>query len=315
MNKKSAFSLIEPSIVILIIGIFIAGITASTILIRNYRLQLARSITESSDVRSIKDLVLWLDVTAPNSLTNSSNLNNISDGEAVKTWVDNNLGAKKFTFTEITSGGGPIYKLNGINNLPSLFFDGSVSGEGANAGDCLATPYSIKLNPSQFTIFAVTRPVLQTNAGTWGAVYSNQLDYGTPLTGGFLLYKTTATANSNIFNGSTGNGSTWAFTATPTISLNKSYIITYILTGTSSSDYRYLYQNGILKDSITGSVSVVHNNSSSVVNSFNIGCYSSSSRFYNGYTSELIMFDRALSDEERTTVEKYLSKKYSILLR
>jgi hypothetical protein len=69
----------------------------------------------------------------------------------------------------------------------------------------------------------------------------------------------------------------------------------------------------VLKASYTGNVYAVHNNSS-LTNGFAIGCYSASSRFFNGYISEVIMFDRALSDDERVTVEKYLSKKYSILL-
>jgi prepilin-type N-terminal cleavage/methylation domain-containing protein len=313
-KKNSAFSLIELSVVILVVGIFIAGVTTSTILIRNYHLQLARSVTESSDVSSIKDLVLWLDVTALNSLTNSSDSTNIGDNETIKTWVDRNLGAKKFTFTEITSGGGPVYKFNGINNLPSLFFDGSVSGEGAGAGDCLYAPYSIKLNPPQVTIFAVTRPVLQNSAPSFGAIYSTILNNGIPNTGGFLLYKSTKTSNNNIFSFATGVGSTYNYAETPEITLNKAYIVTSTITGTSASDSKSIYQNGVLKASYTGNVYAVHNNSSLTTNSFAIGCNSASSRFFNGYISEIIMFDRALSDDERVTVEKYLSKKYSILL-
>jgi prepilin-type N-terminal cleavage/methylation domain-containing protein len=315
-KKNSAFSLIELSVVILVVGIFIAGVTTSTILIRNYHLQLARSVTESSDVSSIKDLVLWLDVTALNSLTNSSDSTNIGDNETIKTWVDRNLGAKKFTFTEITSGGGPIYKFNGINNLPSLFFDGTLTGEGANAGDCLAVPYSMKLNPPQFTIFAVTKPVLQNSAGSFGAVFSSLLADSVTHTGGYILYKATWNAGDNTFEFDTGNsngGQAWNYMHT-NINLNKPYIVTSKLTGSLTSDIRSIYTNGALAASQTGVVSFVNDGTSPNGSIFSIGCYSTSSRFYNGYTSEIIIFDRALSDEERVTVEKYLSKKYSILL-
>jgi hypothetical protein len=34
--------------------------------------------------------------------------------------------------------------------------------------------------------------------------------------------------------------------------------------------------------------------------------------FFNGYLSEIIIFDRALNSEERKSIEQYLSRKYSI---
>jgi prepilin-type N-terminal cleavage/methylation domain-containing protein len=61
MNKKSlpakAFSLIELSIAVLIIGIIIAGITQSSSLIQKMALSSARSLTSSSPVASMRDLV------------------------------------------------------------------------------------------------------------------------------------------------------------------------------------------------------------------------------------------------------------------
>ena len=62
-NKSLAFSLIELSIVILIIGILIAGVTQGSRLVRESRVKTAQTLTQSSDVSSIKDLVLWLDAT------------------------------------------------------------------------------------------------------------------------------------------------------------------------------------------------------------------------------------------------------------
>lgn len=48
MKKNSAFSLIELSIVILIVGIIIAGVTQSSSLIRKMRLSSARQLTSTS---------------------------------------------------------------------------------------------------------------------------------------------------------------------------------------------------------------------------------------------------------------------------
>jgi len=58
-NKISqAFSLIELSIVILIIGILVAGVTQSSRLVTQFRLLSARNMTQSSPVPTIKDLLI-----------------------------------------------------------------------------------------------------------------------------------------------------------------------------------------------------------------------------------------------------------------
>ena len=61
---KTAFSLVELSIVVLIIGILIAGISQSSRLVRAMKLSTARSLTRSSDVNSIRNLTAWFDATA-----------------------------------------------------------------------------------------------------------------------------------------------------------------------------------------------------------------------------------------------------------
>ncbi len=62
-NKSffSAFSLIELSIVILIIGTLIAGVTQGSRLVRISKLRTAQNQTSTSPVSSIDGLALWLD--------------------------------------------------------------------------------------------------------------------------------------------------------------------------------------------------------------------------------------------------------------
>ncbi|MFM2200408.1 MAG: hypothetical protein RL769_463, partial [Pseudomonadota bacterium] len=55
-KTQRAFSLIEMSIVILIIGILVSGVSQGTILIRKMRLQTAQNITASAPVLSVNDL-------------------------------------------------------------------------------------------------------------------------------------------------------------------------------------------------------------------------------------------------------------------
>jgi len=66
-NFCKAFSLIELSIVILIIGILVAGVTQSSRLLKQFRLITARNITTSSPVSTIKDLVFWIEPTLETS--------------------------------------------------------------------------------------------------------------------------------------------------------------------------------------------------------------------------------------------------------
>ena len=67
MKYKKAFSLIELSIVILIIGIILAAVTQSSRLISKMKLATAKSLTQSSAVASINNLVLWLEPTMDTS--------------------------------------------------------------------------------------------------------------------------------------------------------------------------------------------------------------------------------------------------------
>jgi prepilin-type N-terminal cleavage/methylation domain-containing protein len=119
LKNNKAFSLIELSIVVLIIGILIAGVLASSTLVDKFRLSTARTLTQSSPVPSIKDLVLWFDTTSEKSFATS----NIDDGTIINTWYDINPTLK--TNNTATSTTGPTYQLDCLQGLPCLRFNGS----------------------------------------------------------------------------------------------------------------------------------------------------------------------------------------------
>ena len=72
-RPRSAFSLIEISIVILIIGILIAGVIQGGKLLQKFRLQTARSLTNSSVVSEITGLVAWYESTVAESFYSTGN--------------------------------------------------------------------------------------------------------------------------------------------------------------------------------------------------------------------------------------------------
>lgn len=84
---KRAFSLIELSIVILIIGILIAGVTQGGRIVTQMRLASAKSLTISSPVTSISGLTLWLEPTLEESFIDSE----AQDGVGLTNWNDINF--------------------------------------------------------------------------------------------------------------------------------------------------------------------------------------------------------------------------------
>lgn len=113
MKNKFAFSLIELSIVILIIGILVAGVTQSSRLINQMRLMSARSITLSSPVPTIKNLIAWYESVGEKSFNESE----MSTGSLLSNWYDSNIQSST--------------KLNGFQtadlNKPQYFIDESTA--------------------------------------------------------------------------------------------------------------------------------------------------------------------------------------------
>jgi prepilin-type N-terminal cleavage/methylation domain-containing protein len=120
MTKKSrAFSLIELSIVILIIGILIAGVTQSSRLLRQAKLSTAQTLTKSSPVSGIKGLLIWLEPTLDDSFLSAE----ADDGAGAHQWNDINPQSSSKYYAVIDSDGDvPLYKASsGPNGLPSLY--------------------------------------------------------------------------------------------------------------------------------------------------------------------------------------------------
>jgi hypothetical protein len=295
-KPSRAFSLVELSIIILIVGIIIAGVTEGSRLLKQMRLSTARNLTTSSDIRSIENMVLWLDATSETSLTTDSSalVTAKSSGDLIYNWDDQNpqvLTSVKPRFSQATSGARPTYTENGINNIPTLFFD---AADDATTGKSIATAaYQSILNPATYTLFIVLRPVY--NAADTTYIFKNQSgNYG------FAFYRI-ASSNKFAHDGYNGTASIASSDLTA-FSYNTPYISAIYTNGTTQG----IYRNGTLQDSD----SVVHAPSTST---FIIGCLASGvTNCFDGHISEIIMFDRVLSTEERGSVTKYLGKKYAI---
>jgi prepilin-type N-terminal cleavage/methylation domain-containing protein len=284
INKiKTAFSLIELSIVILIIGILVAGVTQSSRLVRAIKLQSARSITTSSPVTSIKNLTMWYETTLEKSIDEAER----QDGIEVSKWYDvNPTSVTKNDATQVTLANRPKFTDNMINGLPALKFDGVVDYLDYNGTLLVGTEY---------TVFVVEQR--RSNADGY-FIGGGSLGLDMCLSIGYyngVNFRHTQFADSpndclNCFS---------AYTS-PTPRL-------HIMRQSITDGRRYYLNNSstiTAQNTIAKSLMVSYN-------SAYIGRLSGST-YYNGDIGEIIVFSSALKADELTSIKDYLAKKWGI---
>ncbi len=273
MKNPQAFSLIELSIVILIIGILVAGVTQSSRLMKEFRTQTLAQLINNSPVNSISDLVLWLESTQSSSFVEAE----AQDGATVNQWFDMN----KFTITKATAIANntkAVYRQSAINSLPALYFSG---------GGWFDINMSVT-NKNTKTIFVV----LMTQN-------TNQRNY--------LFDNSSCTQFCFIIESNTngaGHMHAGASNLQGNFQLKKPYIATIIYNGANS----FFRNNGIANPIGNAGANPMFNSmrlgSSCQPFAYNEG--------FIGYIGEFIIFDRVLKVDEYQDVEKYLSTKWGI---
>ena len=274
MKKNNAFSLIELSIVILIIGILVAGVTQSSRLIKEFKTQTLRQLVNNSPVNSIKDLVLWLETTQAESLVEAE----AQDGATVNQWFDMN----KFTTNKVTAisyNAKAIYRANGINNIAAIYFNGSGWFEvGVSA-----------TNNNTKTIFVV---LMNQNTNQRNYVFDNT----TCTQFCFIVESNTSSAGHMHAGASNFQGN---------FQLKKPYIVTLIYNGANSFFRNNGTQNAIGNIGTNPFPSNIRLATS---------CLPFANESFIGHIGEVIIFDRVLKVDEYQDVEKYLSTKWAIKL-
>jgi len=283
---KNAFSLIELSIVILIVGILVAGVTSSSRLIKRMKITVAQNLTQSSPVPSIKDLAVWYESSLEKSFIDSEE----SDGTPITTWFDNNIQSSfKYDFKQATVANQPKFSEGIINNLPAVRFDGV---------DDFMMASQVGINSKGLTAFVVGQRVayggsFQVSLAGLAAGQTDDTNSGSVVAfadfGNYFVSGTGLQWFTNNGSNHQGNGSP--------------FILDTVFNGTGN----VIYLNGL-----GGAGYGITTNF--LIDSLRVGCkYSNApANFFNGFISEVIIYTRALSTEERRAVEAYLSKKYAI---
>ena len=202
---------------------------------------------------------------------------NVAAGTAnLSVWVDKSGAGNVFTQNALAWD--PTLKVNAVNGLASVTFDGN---------DLLGSSLSFGASYTIFAVGSMTgtqngrlvngtgQVIVGWHGGQQDRYYDNNwINYGTPVVAGVAkLY----TAESTVISTPTGS----------------------VVTGA-------LYSNGVLIPSDSG------NASSSNAGVLYLGGTSGFTELSKGTVSELIVYNRALTDDERTAVEAYLRAKWGI---
>jgi prepilin-type N-terminal cleavage/methylation domain-containing protein len=280
--KKKAFSLIELSVVLVVISMMIYGALKGVYLIKSTRIVNARSITSKSHVAKIDGLIAWYET----SMIESLEKNEVMDASQISAWYDSSPSSaiqkrNKLTKTADTS---VVYESDGINNVPSLYFSGSGKISIANF-------YQGKI--SEVTIFVVFRNMF---------VPSNQKKILLDSYSGNDRHSVGIQNDALQMDAGGNDGSPPAeFTN------GKNYVLCAYFNGSSTSiDSAYI--NEATNMAGGGYIGA----GSNALTGLTIGADKNGNSGFTGFISEVIIYNKKLKIDERKSVMTYLSKKYKI---
>jgi len=275
--------MVEISIVLVLLTAIIIGVMQTTTLIGDSRLARAQTLTKQSPVKDLSGLVLWLET----SLEESFILNEIENGQAISKWKD----IKENTLqdndaTQTNSANQPTYQEKAFNDsIPGIRFDGSNHYLGFD-GDAIIN--------SSYTAFVVEKRTSNSTenyfiGGTTAASYQNLV---------FGYQGNTTILHSNHNTHLTHSMPAYVSDVERIHSFTFDMINReYYLNGGASAD---------ASDTVASPITAFEGSS--------IGRYRSAYKYYQGDIAEIIIFNKMLNDEDRNSVEDYLSKKYDIKL-
>ena len=297
-NTKKAFSLVEISIVILIIGLLIAGISKASDMIFDVSLKSASSLTKGAKVGRMPGLALWLETTTSESILENERY----DNTAISIWRDiNPQSSSKFIFRNASAA---KYVEKGHNNLPAI---GSLSDANyfithtteTSSNTASFSSNQIFSSGAYATIFVVLKPKAITGVTT------NLISFCP--SGGCAVGKEIRVslngAGKVLFTAMNA-----AETSVAVISENaytsKSLIIVSALKDTINQT---IFVNGT--DLVSAIPTNIYASANSFSGTFKVGNSTNASgvEIY-----EVIIFSSPLSTIDRQTVETYLGKKYNV---
>ena len=289
INKK-AFTIIELSIVILVISVMVVGVVTGKSLITKSRLANAKSLTRQSVINDMgDDLIAWYETSLEGSFKPSETK---TDGSSITLWKDSNKNAvnKNDAIATIPldiANQPKLYQNVFYNSIPGLRFSGAqyLNFNGT------------KFAKNSYTVFVVEQ-----------RGYSSGYN--------FFIAGSTGSSNSNLVLGyRTQNLMTQSH-------WNYDYDVPISFPNYSSQNlipriHTFLFNNSIGKQyTLNGKNPSEQDTNKDPLTSYisaRIGfCQPCGNTYYVGDLAEIIMFKRSLKTEEVEAIESYLGSKYGI---
>ena len=220
----------------------------------------------------------------------------LNDNDTVTTWSD--LSGNSNNATQAVEGNRPKYVTNAINGKPAIYFDGDVK--------YVAVPDSPELrldNQSHFIVFSAESSgnEILTLINKQGAAAHQDRNYWLTvnnaafITGGAFWFRVADTVASGLDSGSTSV-------------LDVGAVLGSVVFNRSATTYMYLDGEPVSNQDIT---TVPKTPTAPLGIGVQLdGGSVSSVRAHKGYIAEIIIYNRALTTEEREQVEQYLGKKW-----
>mgnify|MGYP003331783352 CR=1 FL=1 len=287
---KKAFSLIELSIVFMIISILITFTFKGLAFLQNAKLIAAQNLSINSPLKTINGLKIWYNATSSDSL----DLKNLDDGDLVKYWNDvaiNKTNVEKINLSQTNQNNQPTFVRNAINSLPSLYFINNDTLKKDNV------KFQDIASSKEASVFYV-----QTKDGSY---YSQIFSWDSNSdTKRFSNHSPLGTNNSFYFDfGACCTADARLSIAAPSYVVNNKPFIGSMIKGESYGAIRINGNPIITSEVMTSSMDEQE------VSLFRVG------NQLKGYIGELIIFNRRLSDEEIDKIESYLSDKWGVELQ
>lgn len=280
---RKGFSLLEISLVILIIGILIAGITQASDVLRDFAVSSAKNLSRSSVVGRVDDLVFWADSLGEKSLDK----NEKKDQENISVWSDSNPKVPiKSGFVAISQNLRPKFEENAINSIPGIKFAGN---------NCMMSDSLRNTNFDNFLVYLVFMP-LSLNDGT--IIEKKSLSNTSFSLEIFRSFYRLEIGRSGELAGVYG------------IKLPKIKQPNLIKISRIKGSTIQIEVNGVMQ-----SVNDLLTQSTSNSDEISFGCigYSGSPQnFANGIIGEIAMFNRNLSPREINLIDEYFYKKWKL---
>ena len=278
-TKKFAFSLIELSIVILVIGILMIGVNQGYNLVRSAQISNARSITAKSPILQMSGLLGWYETSLKESLDQSK----LKDGDTITTWKDIGPssilnGANQLTPTSVT------YAQSTINKIPALKFSGSSKLSIANFSQGAS---------SQATVFLVVKLNYVPDTSNYKTIFdadSSSADFSFSIKSNGVQLNTGSAVATDYADGFLNSGE---------------YVIAIYFNGSNSKVFINNTNSMIASSDIASSTA-------NQLAGMTLGANKSGTNGFSGFISEVAVFNRVIKVAERKEIFTYFSKKYKI---